>query len=1190
MTQINVKKKLNHFKLFRFAVIIAVLSFLFSTVRPPRLYPQTAGKKLVVILKADDIIYKDQWKKYIKYIEDKKLKTSVGVVASLLNNQVLSDWMKELAKKSYIQVWNHGLTHACTDDGGSEFKGKSYEDQLLRLQESQTLIKEKLNVDSTTFGAPCNYIDNNTARAVSELDEIETWYFGKSTTDKFLLDRFGNIEYPTSYPNYTEFVDNFNKKNLGSYSYLVFQIHPGHWDDNNRVEFEKIMNFLFSKNAVFMTPDEYLKSITETIAVTTLGNSGTGSLRAAIDRANANTLIKKRTIIRVPAGTIVLSGKSAENSNAGGDLDIRANVTIEGAGMNSTIIDGNQNDRVFHILQGCVRISGMTITNGKAGTGGGIRIDGGISLIADCKISNNKVVGSVDTGGGGIYVQKAKVSVTRSTIYGNSGSSDKEVLGGGIRINGASTPNSVDIRESIIEGNYANNSAVGTGLGGGLYIDVPNELYEVVVLHNTIKGNTANKTGQGFGGGLYLAGVKNAIIERNRVIANTASSKGNGSGGALFVNEGTNLSMTNNLVANNHAGTAGGGIYLNGTTSSDPGKILSAALLQNTIADNNRGNGGEGIYINHYAVLSLSNNIISGNSRGLYTPVPGGTSSIQLDTNLFFNQKDPILGTGSIRKDPLLSSDYKISKKSPAVNAGKTIDSINRDLQGTARPQNNLYDLGCYELIPALEPVISLNKKAIYFADSGSVLTDPQLIFISNTGTGVLNWTADPDAPWIQIAPNLGTDSGIITIQVDPTGLSAGLHPGTITISAPGAINSPQQVEVHLMIYAPGSSNPPFGDFATPGNNTAGVTGSVAFTGWALDDIQVDSVQIYLQQGTEMAFIGNAVFIEGARPDIEQTFPQFPFNYKAGWGYMLLTNSLPQKGTGKYTFCAVAQDREGNRATLGQKIITCDNLHSVKPFGNIDTPGQGETIPGNNDFNWGWALTPQPNKIPIEGSTITVIVDGVKQGHPAYGVLREDIASFFPDYNNSKGAGGYFRMDNLHLKEGMHSIQWLVKDSAGNVDGFGSRFFFVRYNTPQLAEPGNGFLDPQKPTAFNYTELLDLPIDFNTPITIENECVSNFAPQQVYPESSGICNVRIKELECVKIRFHSDFKVSSAYMMVGQRFKPSPIGSTLDKETGVFHWMPGPGFNGLYRLVFILQEPNGELRQKRIHIRIDPKF
>lgn len=34
----------------------------------------------------------------------------------------------------------------------------------------------------------------------------------------------------------------------------------------------------------------------------------------------------------------------------------------------------------------------------------------------------------------------------------------------------------------------------------------------------------------------------------------------------------------------------------------------------------------------------------------------------------------------------------------------------------------------------------------------------------------------------------------------------------------------------------------------------------------------------------------------GARADITAAYPTYPASYKAGWGYMLLTNFLPRGG------------------------------------------------------------------------------------------------------------------------------------------------------------------------------------------------------------------------------------------------------------------------------------------------------
>ena len=97
----------------------------------------------------------------------------------------------------------------------------------------------------------------------------------------------------------------------------------------------------------------------DTVAVNLkTGKDATGhiSLRSAIQAANAKP--NSDTII-LPKGTFTLTIPGAnEDADATGDLDINGNVTIKGKNASSTIIDGNNLDRVFQVLSGKVQISG----------------------------------------------------------------------------------------------------------------------------------------------------------------------------------------------------------------------------------------------------------------------------------------------------------------------------------------------------------------------------------------------------------------------------------------------------------------------------------------------------------------------------------------------------------------------------------------------------------------------------------------------------------------------------------------------------------------------------------------------------------------------------------------------------------------------------------------------------------------
>jgi hypothetical protein len=276
---------------------------------------------------------------------------------------------------------------------------------------------------------------------------------------------------------------------------------------------------------------------------------------------------------------------------------------------------------------------------------------------------------------------------------------------------------------------------------------------------------------------------------------------------------------------------------------------------------------------------------------------------------------------------------------------------------------------------------------------------------------------------------------------------ASSLPPGPYAIVAhahstvTGTFNNSFTVNVTLA-----GPTPPFGNVDTPTNN-ATVVGEMGVTGWALDDAGVTRVDIYRSpvsgEGTAQVFLGQAVMIQGARPDIQAAFPGLLGNDRAGWGFMVLTNMLPNQGTGTFDIHAYATDNAGLVALLGSRRITAANNTSTLPFGTIDTPGQGATVSGIIQ-NFGWALVPQPRIIPTNGSTIDVFIDGVFAGHPTYNQNRPDIATLFPGLQNTNGAGGSFVINTTLLSNGLHTISWVIRDDIGQATGVGSRFFRVQ--------------------------------------------------------------------------------------------------------------------------------------------------
>ncbi|MEW5735965.1 MAG: choice-of-anchor U domain-containing protein [Thermodesulfobacteriota bacterium] len=344
---------------------------------------------------------------------------------------------------------------------------------------------------------------------------------------------------------------------------------------------------------------------------------------------------------------------------------------------------------------------------------------------------------------------------------------------------------------------------------------------------------------------------------------------------------------------------------------------------------------------------------------------------------------------------------------------------------------------GCFLDLRTGQGVSPSRNHLVFGAVGNNTFTDSQPVFLQNLGPGPTQWWATAPQGW-NVEPASGVGGGGIHIWPDPSLLPDGYSAALVSLATSGGAT--YNIDVALNKYPEGTTVPPFGglDVPPPGGPVSSV---VPVTGWVLDDIQVQNVEVYRNSGQGDVLVGYAVFTEGSRPDKEASYPGYPYNGRAGWGFMLLTNFLPD---GQNTITAIAEDKEGNRVDLGSRSIVVDNANAVKPFGAIDTPyGPCGPLSGTGESS-GWVLTPQPNTIPIDGSTINVFIDGVNQGHPTYNLYRQDIANLFMGYENSQGAGALYTFDTTAYANGIHTIQWVATDNAGNVDGIGSRYFSIQ--------------------------------------------------------------------------------------------------------------------------------------------------
>ncbi len=319
--------------------------------------------------------------------------------------------------------------------------------------------------------------------------------------------------------------------------------------------------------------------------------------------------------------------------------------------------------------------------------------------------------------------------------------------------------------------------------------------------------------------------------------------------------------------------------------------------------------------------------------------------------------------------DYSLTVDYDFSGTATPSKAGYAFSPATRSYTNVITNQTSQD----YLAVEVVSPEISLSVTLLNFgATTSGVKTPDESFLIFNTGGGVLDWSVTENAGWLtfsevsvtSIPPTgvseviTGNGDAVINVSVDPADLIAREEPYTaiITVSSVNASNLAQAINVFLKVSEEGEDSAPFGVFDTPADGLT-VSGSIPVTGWALDDIEVTKVVIKRDPDPDdpvaaigsdgLIYIGDAVFVNGSRTDVEALYQEYPLNDRAGWGYMMLTYGLPRQGNGTFTLYAFADDASGHRVLLGIKQITSDNANRVKPFGSIDTPGQGAVISGN---------------------------------------------------------------------------------------------------------------------------------------------------------------------------------------------------------------------------------------------------
>jgi N-acetylmuramoyl-L-alanine amidase len=213
----------------------------------------------------------------------------------------------------------------------------------------------------------------------------------------------------------------------------------------------------------------------------------------------------------------------------------------------------------------------------------------------------------------------------------------------------------------------------------------------------------------------------------------------------------------------------------------------------------------------------------------------------------------------------------------------------------------------------------------------------------------------------------------------------------------------------------------------SPKNNSTISGKSLTISGWTLNQSGVKEVSAYID--------GNLVGktdVSLVREDVGIVYNEY-YNSRVSGFSLNINSKLISKNGSTVNLKAIGNDGSIKEDNL---IIKREGLNSLI---FLDTPYNNQSIGTNTELKLnGWALNESGIK------EVRVYLDNKLQGNANYGNLRPDVATAFPNYDESKTSGYEYKLNFKDVSLGIHEVKIVSIGNDNTMDEVSTKIQVIK--------------------------------------------------------------------------------------------------------------------------------------------------